>query len=418
MGGLVFGEYHIVHVRQPILLSDNSVGYLQYGLSMELLRNAARRSLKQGALLIGISLLIGTVLILLLGIPVVNRISLLITASEALSKGDYQQVAPEEGADEIARLAHYFNIMSNAIRQRILALEESRVDFCVLNQELEWRVEERTQQLARVNRTLEETIVNLKQTQESLIYSEKLASLGSLVAGIAHELNTPIGNALMAASTLEERSHEFIVEVEKGLKRSALDKYLSLVGASCPLITRNLYRATELITSFKHVAVDQSSSVRRKFSLQQIVCEVSDTLRHTFKNSAIKLEIDIPENIMMDSYPGALGQIITNLITNALTHAFSDGRAGCMRFYAYQSDDNRVMLEFSDDGMGIAPEHLKHIFDPFFTTRLGRGGSGLGLSIVHNIVEAVLGGRAQVKSVLGQGTCFSFDLPLYAPNEG
>lgn len=409
-------ERGIVHVRQPLLLANNAVGYLQYGLSTELLKNATRQSLQQGTALVLLSLLLGTVLVLSLGIPLTRRIGLLIDASEAIAAGNYLHTAPEQGRDEIAKLAHHFNIMANAIRQRIDALEESRAEISHLNASLEQRVAERTSQLATLNRTLEETVTHLQQTQESLIQSEKLASLGTLVAGVAHELNTPIGNALMVATTLEDKTHEFVPLLAKGLKRSELEQYLNNVQASGLLITRSIARAADLIASFKQVAIDQTSSQRRRFELQQVSKEVADTLAYRLKNTAYQLLIDIPDGIAMDSYPGPFGQVLSNLINNALIHGFGGRLQGTIRITAREHQNQRVLLEFSDDGTGISPENLKHIFDPFFTTRLGQGGSGLGLNIVHNIVEGLLGGHLQIESAVGKGTRFLIDLPLQAPS--
>jgi signal transduction histidine kinase len=408
-------ERGVVHVRQPLLLADNSVGFLQYGLSTRLLHAATRESVRQGMLLVGLGLLLSVAAVLYVGFRYSGRIDRLIAASAAIANGEYGERAPEVGGDEIAQLAHHFNVMAGSIRDRIAALEDSRTEIVRLNTGLERRVEERTAELAEVNQQLEQTIDNLRRTQESLVHSEKLASLGALVAGVAHELNTPLGNALTAASTLQERTDEFLVEVESGLRRSTLNSFIEMVRASSPLITRNLVRAADMITSFKHVAVDQTSSQRRRFDLALVIKEVTDTLSHTFRKTPFRLEIDIPEGIELDSYPGPLGQVITNLINNALVHAFEGRDQGLMRISAQRDRPDWVVLVFTDDGRGIPPENLKHIFDPFFTTRLGQGGSGLGLNIVHNIVEGLLGGNLQVESTLGVCTCFSMDLPRVAP---
>ena len=408
-------ERGFLNIRQPILLTGNTVGFLQYGLSFERMQQANRESLQQGAILVGVSLFVCATFILFFGIPFARRIGMLIHVCEAMSEGNYQHSAAEQGRDEISQLAHYFNIMAAAICQRIHALEKSRTQIAQLNQGLEQRVNERTQELAKVNQTLEQTIDHLKQTQDSLIISEKLASLGALVAGIAHELNTPIGNTLMVASTLQDKTYLFTQEIETGIKRSSLNNFLDEVLESSPLLVRNLTRAADLITSFKHVAVDQSSSQRRIFNLHDIIQEVSDMLRHTFSKTPFLLAIDVPKDIVLDSYPGPLGQVLTNLINNALIHAFVDRQQGIMRIVARRDIPDWIVIEFSDDGVGISAENLKHIFDPFFTTRLGQGGSGLGLNLVHNIVEGLLGGQLQVRSTLGISTCFTFKIPCIAP---
>lgn len=402
----------VVNIRQGMLMQDNSVGYLQFGLSTRQFKAAAEQALQQGLWLVGIGLIVTTLVMLSVGLSFVRRISLLIKASSAIAQGDYQQNLPLVGQDEIAQLALYFNMMAEAIRQRITAYEDSRLEVQLLNASLEKRVIERTEELATVNQTLSQTIADLKQTQDSLIRSEKLASLGSLVAGVAHELNTPLGNALTVTTTLLERTQEFAVEMEQGLKRSNLVKYIELVQSVCPLVHRNLSRAAELVTSFKHVAVNQSSSQISTFNLLEVVNELIDTLKHTFKNTPYTLEVDIPAHIRMRSYPGPLGQVITNFINNALVHAFAEREHGKMLLTAYE-DAQQIVLEFKDDGTGISPENIKRIFDPFFSTRFGQGGSGLGLNIVHNIVEGLLGGQINVTSVLDEGTCFTVKIPAY-----
>jgi two-component system, NtrC family, sensor kinase len=407
----------VVNVRQPLLLADNSVGFIQYGLSTKLLLTATKKSIRQGAMLVGLGLTFGMFLMLYLSLLTSRRISTLITASSAISEGNYSQVASEQGKDEIAQLAHHFNMMSESIRHRITALEEGRKEINQLNESLEQRVAQRTKELLEVNNTLAKTIDNLKQTQKSLIQSEKLASLGSLVAGVAHELNTPLGNALTMSTTLEDRTREFVVESEKGLKRSTLENYIELVRTSCPLIIRNLMRASELIMSFKHVAVDQTSSKRRNFYLKDCINEIISTLQPQFKRSTHRIEIDIPNDIKLDSYPGPLEQVITNLTLNALIHGFeglADGK-GVVQLKVLVLGSDQVSITISDNGRGIPQENIPKIFDPFFTTKLGEGGSGLGLNIVYSIVTGVLGGSIEVRSKIDEGTIFTFKIPVVAP---
>ena len=405
----------VVHIRQPLLLADNSVGFIQYGLSTKLLLTATKQSIRLGAMLVGLGLISGIVLMFYLNILYSRRVVTLIKASSAISEGNYSQVAPEQGEDEIAQLAHHFNLMSESIRHRISALEEGRKEIAQLNESLEFRVAERTKELSEVNNMLAKTIDDLKQTQQSLIQSEKLASLGSLVAGVAHELNTPLGNALTMATTLDDRTREFIAESDSGLKRSTLDNYIKLVQTSSPLIARNLMRASELITSFKHVAVDQTSSQRRSFDLKDCVDEIMLTLQPQFKRTTHSIDINIPAGIKLDSYPGPLGQVITNLTLNALIHGFEGIPKGIVRIGALNVDMERINITISDNGRGIPQKNLPRIFDPFFTTKLGAGGSGLGLNIVYSIVTGILGGSIEVSSNVDQGTTFTIVIPVRAP---
>jgi PAS domain S-box-containing protein len=284
-----------------------------------------------------------------------------------------------------------------------------------LNETLEERVIERTEELQQANQELESTLDTLNMAQEELVRSEKLAALGALVAGIAHELNTPIGNSLMVASTLVDRTRALSKNFQEGLKRSLLEQYIGDASKAGDILERNLSRAANLVTRFKQVAVDQTSSQRREFSLAEVVAEIILTLSPTIKKTYFAVEQDIPEDLMMDSYPGPLGQVLTNLINNAFLHGFEGRNAGIVMIEAQSVGDDYIELTIRDNGIGIPPANLNRIFDPFFTTKLGAGGSGLGLPITHNIVSSVLGGRIRLQSEVDVGTTFVLVLPLTAP---
>ena len=255
--------------------------------------------------------------------------------------------------------------------------------------------------------------LRLKETQAYLVAQEKLAALGSLVAGVAHELNTPIGNCLLVASTVQDNSRNIIDKLStQNLRRSELDLYCNDMKSSSEIMMRSLASAASLISSFKQVAVDRTSEHRRTFDLNQVLKDILATLHIRINHAGHAVTLDVPAHIRMDSYPGSLGQVITNLIENAILHAFDKGRAGMMTIKVMQPDPQRVLLYFSDNGSGIPEENLKRVFDPFFTTKLGQGGSGLGLHICYNIVTSVMRGQLSVKSTLGVGTTFTLDCPL------
>ncbi len=287
-----------------------------------------------------------------------------------------------------------------------------------LNLKLEARVQERTAKLERANAELGDALESLKLAQNELVRAEKLAALGSLVAGVAHELNTPIGNSVTVASTLLDKTQEFDRAVADGrLKRSVLEGYREDARTACELLLRSLSQANDLVSSFKQVAVDQASAQRRRFDLRLVVEEVSVTLAPMLKKTPFKLELDLADNVVMDSYPGSIGQVITNLVTNSLAHAFEGREQGLMQIKTWRRGLHMVEMTFTDDGAGISESDMKRVFDPFFTTRLGRGGSGLGLHIVYNLVTRVLGGRIQASSQLGVGTRFHVSLPMKAPDK-
>ncbi|WP_343732986.1 ATP-binding protein [Duganella sp.] len=255
----------------------------------------------------------------------------------------------------------------------------------------------------------------LKDAQTQLVSQEKLAALGSLMAGVAHELNTPIGNSLLIASTLMQKTEELEAQMNgAGLKRSALAAYLEDARRAHELVMRGLTSAANLVNSFKQVAVDRTTEQRREFNLSQVSLEVIATMMNRIRASSHRIEVEMPDTIALDSYPGPYGQVIANLINNALLHAFTREGSGSMWLRAQAPVDGRVLVTFRDNGSGIAPEHMSRIFDPFFTTKLGQGGSGLGLSISYNIVTSLMGGLISVHSSR-EGTTFTLDLPLTAP---
>lgn len=348
----------------------------------------------------------------------------LIAQTRALTSGKFGGKVARGRILEFNQLASDMESMADAIRQRQGDLERSEERLLQslqnvqqLNLLLEHRVELRTIDLARANRELSDAMEILKLAQGELVRSEKLASLGNLVGGVAHELNTPIGNGVMAVSTLHDQVRNFRREMASGLRRSTLETFVNRVELGSEIAVRNLQRANELITSFKQVAVDQTSVQRRQFMLSEVVDEILLTLQPTLKRTPYRVVCQIPGNLAMDSYPGPLGQVLTNLLTNALSHGFEGRQQGRIEITAERFGDDQLCLQVGDDGAGIPSELIGRIFDPFVTSKLGRGGSGLGLHIVWNTVTAVLGGSIAVDSMPGQGTRFRITLPLVAPRQ-
>ena len=263
---------------------------------------------------------------------------------------------------------------------------------------------------------LQTDVTSLRKTAEVLARNERMASLGNLVAGIAHEINTPIGNALMVASSVGERIAEFEEALNSGpLRRSVLESFIATVRESDDMLERNLVRAANLIQNFKQVAVDQTSDRRRVFDLATVLEEVRMTLMPRFKHSPFELRLEAEVGVDLDSFPGALGQVVTNLVENALVHAFDGCDGGEISLDARRLDETHVEIVCADNGIGIPSELRPRIFDPFFTTKMGKGGSGLGLSIVLNLVRDLLGGDMVVHSEPGKGTRFVMTLPRLAP---
>lgn len=285
-----------------------------------------------------------------------------------------------------------------------------------LNQRLEERVASRTRELANANTQLQATLDSLQRTQNELVQQEKLASLGALVAGVAHELNTPLGNSVTVCSTLEDVVKNLSSDVERGtLKRSSLTHFTENLRNGLVLLARNLERASDLVTHFKQVAVDQTSAKRRIFDLAATIADVVETLEPQFKATPHHIQIDVPPDVSMDSFPGPLGQIITNLVLNSLIHGFTPDMRGMVVIACEHLDHQEVALRVSDNGCGIPAKNVPHIFDPFFTTRLGQGGSGLGLHIVFNLTVSTLGGSIHFDPTTHSGASFVLRMPRIAP---
>lgn len=259
-----------------------------------------------------------------------------------------------------------------------------------------------------------QTLDRRKTDQQKLAQAEKLAALGAIVAAVSHELNTPIGNCLTVASTMSEKTEAFQRLMGGSISRTQLDAYLQDTRTAAQLLLGGLQRAADVVARFKQVAVDQRSSQRCRFALNAAVGVVVAPLCASMRNTFLRLELDIPVVLMMDSYPGAIEQIVSILINNSIRHGFAGRDHGVMRLCAV-SQGNFVCLTYCDDGHGMSAQVLQHIFDPFFTTTFGKGSSGLGMSICYNLVTGPLGGSIEVESSEGHGCRFTILLPLVTP---
>jgi len=299
----------------------------------------------------------------------------------------------------------------------VTELKGAQAELLRLNHCLESKVAERTEALRSSNEELVLALERLQRAQDDLVEAAKLAALGSLVAGVSHELNTPIGNALMAATTLLGQVRSLAASVSTGLTRDAMDDFLDSGQEGARMVVHNLERASELITSFKQVAIDRASSQRRSFRLRELVAETVLSVTPRLRRTNVTVSHDIPEALVLDSFPGPLGQVLGNLIENAAVHGFEGLENGQIRITADAPGTGRVSICIADGGRGISPEHRVRLFEPFFTTRPGRGGSGLGLVVCRNIVTGILGGRMDLQSEPGKGTSARVDIPQRAPGD-
>jgi signal transduction histidine kinase len=295
--------------------------------------------------------------------------------------------------DEITSLAATFNEMADTLNANMAELQES-------------------------NRQLQKALSDLQSATDQMIQSEKLAALGSLVAGIAHEVNTPLGISVTAASHLEELTKVLSAGFTEGtMKKSDLSNFIASSRETVQIILANLTRAANIIQSFKKIAVDQSSETWQTVELESYLKDIVVSLTPKLKKTKVKVSIQCPDTLRINTMPGALSQILTNLVTNSLIHGFDAGQEGEITITA-RSEKQTTVLSYVDNGKGIAGDNLGRIFDPFFTTARGRGGSGLGLHLVYNIVTRNLGGGITVDSVPGEGVTFTITLPVPGNAEG
>ncbi len=281
----------------------------------------------------------------------------------------------------------------------------ARVETHLAMRSLQKTLEEKNEELAK-------TVESLQLTQAQLIEAEKIAALGNLVAGVAHEINTPLGISVTAASVLQEDATDFLQVYKTGkMKRSDLETFLDTAIDSSRMILANLQRAADLVQSFKQVAVDQSSEVKRPFNVKEYLEEIMLSLVAELKKNKHKVNIEGDKTLILNSYPGAFSQIVTNLVMNSIIHAYEPGNSGQIQIN-FQRDGEQIIFQYQDDGKGILPEHLSQIFDPFFTTNRSQGSTGLGLHIVYNLVSQQLNGTIQCESKVGVGTTFMIHLPI------
>jgi signal transduction histidine kinase len=355
------------------------------------LADISRRVLSIAVIFLGIILTVGVLIALSIRLPLQQ----IMTAMRAIALGDYErEVQGTSARDEVGAMARAVEVFrENAIAKR--------------------KTED---ELRAAKEKAESALLELNTAQQNLIDAERLAALGGLVAGVAHEVNNPIGISLTVASSFARRTEMFEAELRSdgGLRRSQLEEFVRTSRDAAQQLVANLQRAGELIQSFKQVAVDRSHAERRQFNLGEATDQIIASLRPVLKRAPIALTLDVPEGLMIDGYPGSYGQILTNLFLNAVNHAFVGGRSGTISVSVRPRGHDDVEIIFADDGAGMTPDVQRQAFDPFFTTRRNDGGTGLGLHIVYNLVTQQLGGRMMLESRLGQGTTFRIIMPKTA----
>lgn len=365
-----------------------------------------------------INVIISLLIFILLG-RIIKPIKVLTSVSKDISSGDLKRSIDIHTRDEIGELANSFIKMRDSINQKIdqlhieiderkkaeKSLETANIKITESRDHLEELVDIRTKELKN-------SLYDLKNTQNKLIESEKLSSLGGLVAGVAHEINTPVGIGVTAASHLESEAKEIKALYEREeMTKKIFYNFLNVAVESSAIILSNMKKAANQIRSFKQVAVDQSCEEIRTFNLSEYIDEILFSIHSKFKHTNFKIEVICNRDIEVVSYPGALSQVITNLLLNSLQHGFDECSEGTI-YISVKNERQNIKVIYEDTGKGISDENIKKIFEPFFTTKRGQGGSGLGMNIVYNLVVQTLKGSITCSNRDSGGIKFEVNFPI------
>lgn len=400
------------HIFEPISLDGSIIGYTVLTVDLKDLQNQVLSSIFLTLVAVVSALAIAFYISNIAQKALTKPVEMLTdTTSKVASNQDYSLRADILTDDELGTLSRSFNRMLDELERYDLQRKEQEDEIIRLNQSLEKKVEMRTDELKKANLKLTESLYQLQNTQKQMVEQEKMASLGSLVAGVAHEINTPIGIGITAISHLEH----IIMELEEPFKQGKLSKTsfenaLKNLKECHTLVFSNLERAAQLVKSFKMVAVDQSSEEKRLFNLKNYLNDVITSLRPELRKTNLKLDLDIDENLFLHSFPGAFSQIFTNLIMNSIIHGFSDSDEGTI-FISAAIKENTLTINYRDDGKGISHDIASKIFEPFFTTNRDTGGSGLGTHIIYNLVTQALNGSIELDQTTHTGAHFVILIP-------
>lgn len=408
-----------LEVIRPISVKGNEIGYTYLRYSATGLDSLTRNSVVITLTVLILSLIVCFLLTLRLQKSITVPIEKMVSLVQRISRQrDYSARAEQSNVQELGILADSINDMLDRTQEYMQGKEAAEEEQRKLQASLEEKVNQRTTALKEANQELIQTLEKLHQFQRQMVQNEKMASLGDMVAGVAHEVNTPIGLGVTASTMMLDRLSHLSGEFEaKSLKASTLEKFIKEGEENLNIIYRNLNRAAELISSFKQVAVDQSSENSRVFSFSQLMDEILLSMRPKLKKLPHHINLHCAEDLYIETKAGPINQIMINLIMNSVIHGFEYMEEGNIDIYIEMAGENKVNIVYKDNGKGI-PEHLrKRIFDPFVTTKRGQGGSGLGMHLVYNLVTQALNGSISITSEEGQGVEFQIMFPVKRVDE-
>lgn len=405
------GNYLIANA--PITSNGEKLGYVRVVVTLSSIQRHFEQTLMYVAIAVLVSLLVASYLAVASRRAIVKPIRDLHQITELIAATkDYSSRAEIAREDEVGDLIKSFNAMLAVTEEYDLARKEKETEILRLNQSLERKVDERTTELKNNMEKLAQTVSDLRETQSKLVEQEKMASLGSLVAGVAHEINTPIGVGITASTHLSQSVADLQAKFLQGsLTKRQFSEAVDEMRETVMMIIKNLERSAALVKSFKMVAVDQSSDDLRSFEVKEYLETVLLSLKPKLKRTRHNVQLEVPDGLIIFSSPGAFSQIITNLVMNSLIHGFETIAQGEIRILARQEGDELV-LDYLDNGKGIPREIQDRIFDPFVTTARNKGGSGLGTHIMYNLVTQVLGGRITLERDKPEGVHFRICFPV------
>lgn len=419
-------EDKVQYGKKEILKNENVIGTIRIGIAYTPYTDNLYRLLLSRLVQSLLQVSAYTAVILWISYAITKPLKALELTINEFATGDYSHFAKVEGKDEIARLATAFNTMARQI-------EDADYELRTMNASLEELVSERTEALIVANDELKEALAISQQIQAELtlkndelinaldslqaankeiVEATKINLTSQLIAGVAHEINTPVGIMVTTNTFLNQEIQRFSSLLSEGtLKKTDLEVFMATITEATENTQRNLSNTIALIHNFKEVAVDQISLRQRRFDLKSYLEEVVSNLKPAFKHKKINLILECPDDILLNSYPGAYSQVFTNLIFNSIKHGFKASDEGTISIVV-KIQDKTLLLDYYDNGCGIGSEELAHLFTPFYSTEHNRGGSGLGLSVVKNLIEKTLSGMITCTSEPNQGMGFHIELPL------
>ena len=408
----------VIELVTPIIDGKDIVGYVYLRASADVLDGLIQQSILSTIVVVLLCLLISYLLTLKLQNSITAPINTLVKVVQRIARQKtYSSRASRTGIKEIDILGTAFNSLLQHTQDQIQKQAEIEAEQSKLNVSLEGKVQQRTLALKKANNELIQTLEKLHQFQRQMVQNEKMASLGDMVAGVAHEVNTPIGLGVTSSTMMLDRLADMRKAFETDtLKASSLTKFIAEGEENLNIIYRNLNRAAELIANFKQVAVDQTSDNSRIFAFDELLDEILLSMRPKLKKVTHQINVNCPSNLIIESKTGPINQIISNLIMNSIIHGLDDIASGPIDIEVTLVEETSISLVYKDNGRGIPQSFQQKIFDPFVTTKRGHGGSGLGMHLVFNLVTQALNGSISLISEEGQGVQFNIVFPVKNKN--